>query len=36
MTIHYLPDYGHIDLIFGANSLTDVKEPLLEWLESHK
>ncbi len=36
VTLHYLPDYGHVDIMFGADSLADVKEPLLQWLETHK
>lgn len=35
VSIHYLPDYGHIDVIFGKHSLKDVKQPLLAWLDSH-
>ncbi len=35
VTVHHLPDYGHIDLIFGKHSLKDVKQPLLTWLDSH-
>lgn len=36
VTVHYLPGYGHMDLMVGNNTLFDVKEPLLQWLNSHK
>ncbi len=36
VTIHYLPDYGHIDILFGSDSLADVKQPLLQWLNDHR
>lgn len=35
VTINYLSAYGHIDIMFGNNSMTDIKEPLLNWLNSH-
>lgn len=35
VTINYLPDYGHMDVLFGEESLDDVKEPLLDWLDDH-
>lgn len=35
VTVKFLPGYGHMDVIFGKNSLKDVKKPLLEWLNSH-
>ncbi len=36
VTIHYLEQYGHLDIMFGANTLEDVKLPLLEWLDEHR
>ncbi len=36
VTIHYLADYGHMDLMFGENSMEDVKQPLLQWLLVHE
>lgn len=36
VTIHYLEHYGHMDILFGIDSLMDIKEPLLEWLNAHK
>jgi pimeloyl-ACP methyl ester carboxylesterase len=35
VTIIFLSGYGHLDLMFGVNSLRDVKQPLLEWLIRH-
>ncbi|MBN2532036.1 MAG: hypothetical protein JXB88_04045 [Spirochaetales bacterium] len=35
VTINYLDGYGHVDVMFGANSLQDVKVPLLNWLNAH-
>lgn len=35
VTINYLEGYGHMDVLYGTNSLEDVKSPLLEWLNSH-
>lgn len=35
VTINYLPNYGHMDIMFGKNVLTDVEKPLLEWLNRH-
>lgn len=34
VTINLLVGYGHMDILFGKNSLTDVKQPLLEWLNA--
>lgn len=34
VTINLLAGYGHMDILFGKNSLTDVKQPLLEWLNA--
>lgn len=34
-TLHLLEGYGHMDVLFGKNSLTDVKQPLLDWLNDH-
>jgi len=36
VTIYYLPDFGHMDVMYGNYSLAKVKEPLLNWLENHK
>lgn len=35
VTIKFMSGYGHMDILFGKNSLTDVKKPLLDWLNSH-
>ncbi len=35
VTINFLQEYGHMDVLFGKNSLVHVKQPLLEWLNSH-
>jgi pimeloyl-ACP methyl ester carboxylesterase len=35
ITINLLSGYGHMDIMFGKNSLTDVKQPLLAWLNAH-
>jgi len=35
VTVKWLTGYGHIDVLFGKNSLTDVKQPLLQWLNDH-
>jgi hypothetical protein len=35
VTVNYLPGYGHLDVIFGSQSLADVKTPLLNWLNNH-
>ena len=36
VTIHYLPDFGHVDVMYGTDSLSQVKELRLEWLENRK
>lgn len=36
VTIHYLPDYGHLDVVFGTNALADIKQPLVDWLNRHQ
>jgi pimeloyl-ACP methyl ester carboxylesterase len=33
--IVFLDGYGHMDVMFGTNSLKDVKEPTLLWLNDH-
>lgn len=35
VTINLLAGYGHMDVLFGKDSLTDVKQPLLDWLNTH-
>ncbi|UCH94702.1 MAG: hypothetical protein JSV88_31185 [Candidatus Aminicenantes bacterium] len=35
VTINFLQGYGHMDVLFGTYSLTDVKQPLLVWLNAH-
>jgi hypothetical protein len=35
VTINFLQGYGHMDVLFGQYSLTDVKQPLLNWLNDH-
>ena len=35
ITIIFLEEYGHMDVLFGTYSLADVKNPLLEWLNNH-
>jgi len=35
VTFHYLEQYGHMDILIGKDSLKDVKEPMLSWLNSH-
>lgn len=35
VTIIFLPGYGHIDVLYGTNSLDDVKKPMLQWLNNH-
>jgi hypothetical protein len=35
VTINLLQGYGHMDVLFGTYSLTDVKQPLLDWLNDH-
>ncbi len=35
VTINYLDGYGHMDVLYGTNSLADVKQPLLQWLDNH-
>lgn len=35
VTVHLLQGYGHMDVMFGKDSLTDVKQPLLDWLNAH-
>jgi hypothetical protein len=35
VTVNLLQGYGHMDVMFGSNSLTDVKQPLLDWLNDH-
>lgn len=32
----YLPGYGHLDVYYGTHSREDMKEPMLEWLDSKK
>lgn len=36
VVFHYLPGYGHLDVYVGVNSIYDVKEPLLEWMNERK
>lgn len=36
VTIIYLENYGHMDVLFGKNSIVDVKQPLFDWLEAHR
>lgn len=35
VTINLVSGYGHLDILFGKDSLTDVKQPLLQWLDGH-
>jgi pimeloyl-ACP methyl ester carboxylesterase len=35
VTINFLSNYGHMDIMCGSHSLTDVKQPMLEWLDNH-
>jgi hypothetical protein len=35
VTIKFLSGYGHMDVMYGAYSLQDVKRPMLEWLNEH-
>jgi hypothetical protein len=32
VTVMYLKDYGHLDVVAGSQSLKDVKEPMLRWM----
>jgi hypothetical protein len=31
-TIRYLPNYGHVDILIGDNSVTTVKSVELDWM----
>jgi pimeloyl-ACP methyl ester carboxylesterase len=36
VTFYYLPGYGHLDVYVGVNSISDVKQPLLEWMNDRR
>ncbi len=36
VTVIHLPDFGHMDVMWGTHSLEQVKKPLLEWMNRIK